>query len=480
MVDRHGPAPDDAAEWDTITEFDLAAQFAALWRRKVGVGLIVIATTLAATARSVWLKPDIYEATTTILPRADSGGGVLDAVGQLAGGAVLGALGVGASSSNTKQLVNVLTSRTMLERVAVDLSLLRTLQRAPVSAEDGRGGMLSVRRPDELAAHLVMMHPSVAALSAQDRVGVLHVDDDSMRAFVEAAGASAPATTEELDDVRRAWYARVQHVLDQLSDNVAVNASRDGGLITVSVRVARDRDAPARIANRYTERLAEYSRDHSLSEARLARVFIAARLAIVRDDLATAEARIEAFKRETGLLALREQLAQLVAAAAQAEGELTARRIARDALVASGVAPGNPKVVALAHQIVGLEHALRQLLAGERSPLDGGGVDSIPLAERVLTGLMREQQVQDTLFKLLAQQHELAKIDEARDRPRFEVLDAATPAVDPVSPRRTVDVGVGFAAGCGIAVLYAMLIGRLPGIWQGRLARSQPGDETPS
>ena len=53
----------------------------------------------------------------------------------------------------------------------------------------------------------------------------------------------------------------------------------------------------------------------------------------------------------------------------------------------------------------------------------------MPELETQLRQLMREVEIQNTLFTFLTQQYEEAKINEAKDNPTIQVLD---PAVKPI------------------------------------------------
>ena len=70
---------------------------------------------------------------------------------------------------------------------------------------------------------------------------------------------------------------------------------------------------------------------------------------------------------------------------------------------------------------------------------------------------MREKTVQETLYSLLAQQYEQAKIAEANDEISFSVLDSAIPPFRRIKPKRTLNVMLGGVVGVMLAVGYVMV-----------------------
>ena len=69
----------------------------------------------------------------------------------------------------------------------------------------------------------------------------------------------------------------------------------------------------------------------------------------------------------------------------------------------------------------------------------------VPRVGLDLARLTREAKVQQTVFELLTQQYEQAKIAEARDSPIVQVLDRAVPAEWKSKPKTTLNTALGGA-----------------------------------
>ena len=63
-----------------------------------------------------------------------------------------------------------------------------------------------------------------------------------------------------------------------------------------------------------------------------------------------------------------------------------------------------------------------------------------PRLEMQFLRLTREVEIQNTLFTLLTEQFEQAKLQEARDTPTLLTLDVAVPPIKRSSPKRTITV----------------------------------------
>jgi len=94
----------------------------------------------------------------------------------------------------------------------------------------------------------------------------------------------------------------------------------------------------------------------------------------------------------------------------------------------------------------------------------------VPKLRSELARLYRDQKLQDTLFLMLTQRYESAKINEARDTSAFQVLDHAALPTHKSRPHRArlIMIGflVGFALSFGVTV-YGRRVAELAKGWIG-------------
>jgi uncharacterized protein involved in exopolysaccharide biosynthesis len=79
-------------------------------------------------------------------------------------------------------------------------------------------------------------------------------------------------------------------------------------------------------------------------------------------------------------------------------------------------------------------------------------LEELPTLERQLAQLMREKTVQETLYSLLAEQYERAKIEEASNETSFTLLDKAIPPLYRIKPRRKLNLMLGGVLGLFLGV----------------------------
>jgi uncharacterized protein involved in exopolysaccharide biosynthesis len=86
---------------------------------------------------------------------------------------------------------------------------------------------------------------------------------------------------------------------------------------------------------------------------------------------------------------------------------------------------------------------------------------SVPKLRFELAQLYREQKTQETLYYLLTQRYEMARVDEARDTSTFQIIDHATLPTHKVRPRRAFIIVGGFLLSLMLAIGWALSAERL-------------------
>ncbi|MBT5536392.1 hypothetical protein HOK31_25225 [Candidatus Poribacteria bacterium] len=467
---------------ETIDEpdLDIVAYIEVVWRRKWIFGGIVTLVLVGAFVRTMYFLPEMYGSAATILPLKAVDGGALGMLRQVGGAAgALAGLGLGGAGGDAERLVSVLRTRSLAESVARRHALFERLVRKDLNKLRRKGGAtFGPTDMDRIPLELVAAHPAGlnADLLASPGAAVLELEDDAVRRAVGALPGWA-GTLDALDAgaVRDAWYVITQNRLRGFRDGVGVDWDRKQSVIKVSVMFEGDPEMAAALANAYIEELRAYLRENTSTEARRNRVFIENRFREAETDLAAAEGDLEAFEQEHELVSLPEQTAYAVTRLGELEARLAAKQIERDVLAQAKVSPGSAPLAALEVEIRGIDGMLSEALRGRGSAVGTMALADLPTVKRELFELMRAKAVQETLFKLLAEQYEVAKIDEIREEVAFETLDLAMPATERASPRRKVDMVIGLAIGCVLAALCVAAVEMLASRRAAALAASHPG-----
>ena len=160
-------------------------------------------------------------------------------------------------------------------------------------------------------------------------------------------------------------------------------------------------------------------------------MFIEQRLNTARADLEEAEKEFGKFASRNSTFDVKEQSKAIVGAGAQLEGQIIAAQAELEGLQQT-YTDDNVRVRAVKARINSLKRDLAKIGGtGEESEgsLAPGGlspsVRQLPIVGVQWADLYRRSKIQETVFELLTQQYEIAKIEEAKEIPTVKVIDVA-------------------------------------------------------
>lgn len=225
---------------------------------------------------------------------------------------------------------------------------------------------------------------------------------------------------------------RMQDARRRLESNTEVGEDRKSGLITIQV-TDHDPQRAAAMAQSYVTELDRLVLELNTSAAHRERIFLEDRLKTVKQDLDAAQKDFSEFASKNTTIDIKEQGRAMVEAAAALQGNLIAAQSELEGL-RQVYTDSNVRVRAVRARIEELQKKLRQMGGvGPDSPLPPKDNDSLypsirqlPLLGVTYYDLYRKTVIQETVFELLTQQCELAKVQEAKETPSVKVLDVAT------------------------------------------------------
>jgi tyrosine-protein kinase Etk/Wzc len=145
----------------------------------------------------------------------------------------------------------------------------------------------------------------------------------------------------------------------------------------------------------------------------------------------------------------------------------------------------NPEVVKIKQRIQEMKRHLGQMHYGKgwvlpaenHNPGAPRNEIHIPFAQvpelgLELARLMRDVKVQETVYSLLTQQLEQAKIAEARDTPTVQALDTAVPADRKSKPKIKFNMAVAGITSLFVGILLAFFLEYLAGVKQSPLSQA--------
>ena len=188
-------------------------------------------------------------------------------------------------------------------------------------------------------------------------------------------------------------------------------------------------------------------------QARFNRLFIEQRYLQNKQDLKQAEELMRDFQKEHNMVALKEQTSATITAAATVQTQIIADQVEMQTLLQS-LNADDPRVQSLQKEIETLQEKLSDLEVGRNISEIFPGFKSVPDLGIEYGRLLREIEIQNTIFIFLTQQYEEAKIQEAKNTPTVQVLDPAVTPEKKARPRRSVFVLFWVATAMLSSILY--------------------------
>ena len=252
----------------------------------------------------------------------------------------------------------------------------------------------------------------------------------------------------DLSEAERNLPKTYENLIFSIQNDIVSISNNKKGLLLIS-SITPSAQLSANIANTYVRHLQNYLAQNTATESKRNRIFIEKQYKKSIDNLAKTDQDLQQFKEQNNIFSLEAQAEGLVNKIGLLEGTLSAKEIELAVLDNVNVAKNNPKRRSLSYEIEALHNKLESIKNG----VDASGnpmsvnLNVIPKIERKLKNLMREQVKQETLYALLAQQYEQAKIQEASDEISITILDPAIPAVKRSKPNRKLLVLMGGVIG---------------------------------
>jgi uncharacterized protein involved in exopolysaccharide biosynthesis len=236
-------------------------------------------------------------------------------------------------------------------------------------------------------------------------------------------------------DLQNTYHKRYRiDTVKYLARHTTIVEDKKSGVITLTYADTDPQRARA-IAQAYLDDLNSIVTRSNTSSARREREFIEKRLVSVQTELQDAEKALSGFSSVHTMLDVKEQTHAMVDAAAKLQAELIVGQSELDSLNQI-YGPENVRVRAAQARIASLHRELTKLSGSSAATPDetstNPGQDDgslypslrqLPRLAVPYTDLYRRVRIQETVFELLSQQYEMARVQEAKDTPVVSVID---------------------------------------------------------
>jgi uncharacterized protein involved in exopolysaccharide biosynthesis len=276
-------------------------------------------------------------------------------------------------------------------------------------------------------------------------------------------GASVQDQIIRKFDLRKLYWDKYwEDARKELAKRTDIKEDKKSGVITIGVS-DRDPRRAQQMAQAYVDALNGLVAQVSTSSARRERIFLEDRLKTVKLNLDLASQQFSEFASKTGALNVPDQARAMVESEAGLQGQLVAAESELEGL-RQIYTDSNVRVKTLQARIASLKHEVEAVsgnhadLASEESNIPGDfpSIRKLPLVGVRWANLYRENKIQETVYELLTQEYELAKIQEAKEIPSVNVLDPPLLPEKKSFPPRTAITIIGtllaFGLGCTVVI----------------------------
>jgi uncharacterized protein involved in exopolysaccharide biosynthesis len=280
-------------------------------------------------------------------------------------------------------------------------------------------------------------------------------------------------------DLRKVYGKRL--VMDarmKLDENTSILEDRKSGIITISVADHNPQRAAA-LASGYVDQLNSLVSELSTSSAHRERVFLEERLKVAKLDLDDASNQLAQFSSKNNTLDIQQEGKAMLDAAGTLVGEMIAAQSQLEGL-RQIYTESNPRVRSLNARVAEFRKQLEKLGgtqangangADGAAPSTGQSADppaaqanglpyptirSLPLLGAKYADYYRRAKIQETVYELLTEQYELAKVQEAKETPSVKILDTASVPEKKSFPPRLVIMVLGTFFVFGFSLVWVL------------------------
>ncbi len=242
----------------------------------------------------------------------------------------------------------------------------------------------------------------------------------------------------------------------KFEDYATVDGSGKDGLIHISVE-DHDPKRAAQLANGYVDEFRDLSEHMAITEASQRALFFKQQLDQANENLVKAEDALVQTEKKTGMIQVDAQARALIESAASLNAQIAAKEVQIQEIrtYANG---DNAQLVRAEQELDGLRAQLAKL--GGSQDVSAGGIivpkGLVPTASLEYVRRVRDVKYYDTIFNILAQQFELAKLDEAKQGALIQVVNLAYPPDKKSFPKRLLIIMVSTVLGFVLSILVAI------------------------
>jgi uncharacterized protein involved in exopolysaccharide biosynthesis len=252
--------------------------------------------------------------------------------------------------------------------------------------------------------------------------------------------------------------SKIEDARKDLADHTDVSEDRKSGIISIGVTDHDPKRASA-MAKSYVDELDRLVALVSTSSARRERIFLEERLKAVKGELDDSAKNFSDFASKNSAIDIPAQGKAMVEAAARLQGELIAVQSEMEGLKQI-YTDDNVRVRSARARMDELQKKLTEI--GNAGTEGGAKSDNalypsirrLPILGVTYADLYQKTKIEATVYELLTEQYEMAKVQEAKEIPSVKVLDEAIVPTKKTFPPRALIIVLGALLGIALAATW--------------------------
>ena len=287
----------------------------------------------------------------------------------------------------------------------------------------------------------------MAMFSGGFSLPVLASESDVMASMLKSRTV-IDATIDSLDLLTAYKTKSHASARQRILRNLKVKVAKDGVIKVTYVDL--DSIRCAEVANIIIKKMDRFRSELAVQRAKATREFVEQKLIESAVAIEEAEDSLKAFQKKYRIIAPEEQANAAIQAVADIRRKMISKEIELNALRMTH-RHDHPDIIFLRNTIAEMNKKIKELESGLAGATDSssqylsipfGDVPDLSLKHAQLT---RNLRVQESVYNMLTEQYEQAKIQETKDTPTLSVLDWAIPPTSKFKPKRaSIALAVGF------------------------------------
>lgn len=245
----------------------------------------------------------------------------------------------------------------------------------------------------------------------------------------------------------------------ELASHCTIDGSGSDGIIRISVRDADDPKRAAAIANGYVQEFIKFMSHLAVSEAAQRRLFFEQQMQREKEEMTEAEENLAKTQQKTGAIQLDAQTRSLLESATNLRAQIEAKQVQVQSIRAYA-GPDNINLQRAEQELATLRAQLARVSNSGGDAGDTLAVSRGTISQTTLENLRAQREVKyhESIFSILSNQYEAARLDEAREGAPVQVVETAAVPEERTTTPAWRKIVAGGAFGLFMAAFYVMAV----------------------